>query len=289
MHMVLVDNALYIQLPQQERGQMGGKPWVKISADGDDPMSKMLGSMLTTVSDNVDVTKQIDQIKNAGTITKSAQENLDGQQVVHYWIDVDVQKLAALQKEELTKTALESLAKQGTKTLKYELWVRGDGLPAKFTTQMPVGAGQPVSVTVGFTDWGKPVSVQAPPADLVGEMPKMGGCFPVQTAKAGVPTGRPLCYVSGSTAGTGHPGRPRRSGPCTGPAKSVRWPVDRPIVAPTLRPPACQVVRTSGGATCLHARPASPRASAAAPGRRHRRHRRPFRLVRRDRPRPRRR
>jgi len=175
MHMVLVDNALYIQLPQQERGQMGGKPWVKISADGDDPMSKMLGSMLTTVSDNVDVTKQIDQIKNAGTITKSAQENLDGQQVVHYWIDVDVQKLAALQKEELTKTALESLAKQGTKTLKYELWVRGDGLPAKFTTQMPVGAGQPVSVTVGFTDWGKPVSVQAPPADQVGEMPKMGG------------------------------------------------------------------------------------------------------------------
>jgi hypothetical protein len=175
MRMVLIDNVLYIQLPEQARGQMGGKPWVKISADGDDPMSKMLGSMLTTVSDNVDVTKQIQQIKDAGTITKSAQENLDGQQVVHYWIDVDVQKLAALQKDDLTKTALESLAKQGTKTLKYELWVRGDGLPAKFSTQMPVGSGQPVAVTVGFTDWGKPVTVQAPPADQVGEMPKMGG------------------------------------------------------------------------------------------------------------------
>lgn len=175
MRMVLIDNTLYMQLPEQERAQMGGKAWVKISADGDDPISKMLGSMLKTVSDNVDVTKQIDQIKNAGTITKSAQETVDGQQVVHYWIDVDVQKLAASQTEELTKTALESLAKQGTKTLKYELWVRGDGLPAKFTTQMPVGTGQPVSVTVGFTDWGKPVSVQAPPADQVGEMPKMGG------------------------------------------------------------------------------------------------------------------
>ena len=175
MHMVLVDNVLYIQLPESERSQMGGKPWVKISANGDDPVSKMLGSMLSTVSDNVDVTKQIEQIKNAGTITKSAQENLDGQQVVHYWIDVDVQKLAAQQTNEVMKSALESLAKQGTKTLKYEMWVRGDGLPAKFTTQMPVGAGQPVAVTVGFTDWGKPVSVQAPPADQVGEMPKIGG------------------------------------------------------------------------------------------------------------------
>jgi hypothetical protein len=175
MHMVLVENTLYIQLPEQERAQMGGKPWVKISADGDDPMSKMLGSMLKTVSDNVDVTKQIQQIKDAGTITKSQQETLDGQQVVHYWIDVDVQKLASLQQDELTKSALESLAKQGTKTLKYELWVRGDGLPAKFATQMPVGSGQPVSVTVGFSDWGQPVNVQAPPADQVGEMPKLGG------------------------------------------------------------------------------------------------------------------
>lgn len=175
MRMVLVDNTLYLQMPEQERAQMGGKQWVKISADGDDPMSKMLGSALTSVSDSVDVTKQVQQIKDAGTITKSQQETVDGQQTVHYWIDVDVQKLASLQQEELTKTALEALAKQGTKTLKYELWVRGDGLPAKIATQAPVGTGQPVTVTVGFSDWGKPVTVQAPPADQVGEMPKMGG------------------------------------------------------------------------------------------------------------------
>jgi hypothetical protein len=32
-----------------------------------------------------------------------------------------------------------------------------------------------VTVTVGFADWGQPVNVQAPPADQVGEMPKLGG------------------------------------------------------------------------------------------------------------------
>lgn len=175
MHMVLIDNALYIQLPEQERAQMGGKPWVKISADGDDPISKMLGGALKSMSDSVDVVKQVQQFKDAGTITKSQQEALGGQQVVHYWIDVDVEKLAALQQDPTTKSAMEALAKQGTKTLKYELWVQSDGLPAKIATQMPVGAGQPVTVTVGFTDWGKPVNVQAPPADQVGEMPKMGG------------------------------------------------------------------------------------------------------------------
>jgi len=122
-----------------------------------------------------DLIKQVEQIKDAGTITKSQQETLDGQQVVHYWIDVDVEKLAAQQTDAMMKSAMESLAKQGTKTLKYELWVRGDGLPAKFATQAPVGAGKPVTVTVGFSDWGQPVNVQAPPADQVGEMPKMGG------------------------------------------------------------------------------------------------------------------
>lgn len=175
IHVTLVDNALYLQLPEKERAEMGGKPWVKISADGDDPMSKILGPAIKSMTDSTDVVKQVQQLKDAGTITKSQTESLDGQQVVHYWIDVDVAKLASVQKEELTKAGLEALQKQGVKKLSEELWVRGDGLPAKMATDVPSGQGQSGKITMTFTDWGKPVTVTAPPADQVGELPKLGG------------------------------------------------------------------------------------------------------------------
>ncbi|TCO65709.1 hypothetical protein [Actinocrispum wychmicini] len=176
MEMRIVDKALYMKLPANLAGQAGmsaDKPWVKISADGTDPLSKTLGPMIENMSSNFDVSKQMEQIKAAGQITKSAKETLDGQETTHYWITVDMAKAAqSLPDPEMRKLAEQAAGTAGMKTINEEFWVNADNLPVQVVVATPIAQGQSANVTVKYTDWGQPVDVQAPPASQVGEMPR---------------------------------------------------------------------------------------------------------------------
>jgi hypothetical protein len=176
MEMVIVDKAFYMKLPASLAGQGGfsaDKPWIKISADGTDPMSKALGPMLEQMGQNFDVTKQMQQLKDAGEITKTAKETLDGQETTHYWIKIDMLKaIAATQTDpQLKKAAEDAATKSGNTTAEMEMWVTTDNLPAQIKMNM-AAQGQTVSMTAKYTDWGKPVEITAPPADQVGTFPK---------------------------------------------------------------------------------------------------------------------
>lgn len=176
MRIMLVDEALYLQLAEAQRTQLGmDKPWVKIDANGTDPVSKLLGSMIKPLSESADVTKQIEKIRQAGTITKTESVELNGQQTVHYTIDVSIEKMMAQSNDELTKAGLEALQKQGVQNIKQELWVDSEQLPVKMVSEVPTGQGDPGKVTMNFSKWGEKVDIAAPPADQVGSMPKLGG------------------------------------------------------------------------------------------------------------------
>src|ERR1700716_2442899 len=74
MDMVFVNKVLYLKVPESQRAKMGStKPWIKISADGTDPMSKALGPILNKAAADNDPSKTLDKISKAGTITKSEQ------------------------------------------------------------------------------------------------------------------------------------------------------------------------------------------------------------------------
>lgn len=171
MEMVLVDKVLYMKLPA---GLTGGtapsKPWVKISSAGDDPISKQMGSMLDTIDDSFDVGKQMEQLKTAGTITKQTKETLAGEETTHYWITLDMAKMAESDDPNVKKAA-EEAAKGGIGKMDMELWANSDNLPVQITTKVPAG-GTTVSMTMTYKDWGKPVQITAPPADQVGAMPR---------------------------------------------------------------------------------------------------------------------
>jgi hypothetical protein len=171
MEMILIDEVLYMKLPAgMAGGAVGGKPWVKISKDGDDPISKQMGTMLDSIDDSFDVGKQMEQLKTAGTITKQDKETLNGEQTTHYSITLDMDKMAQSSDPNVKKAA-EDATMGGLKTMDMELWANTDNLPVQITTKMAV-AGQSVSMKMNYTDWGKPVSITAPPADQVGEMPR---------------------------------------------------------------------------------------------------------------------
>jgi hypothetical protein len=172
--LLYVDKTMYIQLPEQYRAQMtSGKPWGKLAADSD--LAKTMGAAQAQQNDPSQI---LQQIQEGGTITRSEQTMLDGLQVTHYWIDVDVAKsIDKLKAAGLPEAQLNEVATK-VKTIPVELWLDGDLLPVQFTEDMSgllTAAGAPASmqnmkVTMKYTDWGTPVDVQAPPADQVGEL-----------------------------------------------------------------------------------------------------------------------
>jgi hypothetical protein len=55
-----------------------------------------------------------------------------------------------------------AMVTQGVKTLNYSIWVDDDTLPRKFSTVVPTKQGD-VTASGTYRDWGKPVSIKAPP------------------------------------------------------------------------------------------------------------------------------
>lgn len=177
MQMVLVGGTFYMELPSSLSGALGssGKPWVKFDLSGSNPLAQALGSE-ANLADQADPTQLLNQISAAGTIKSVTHETLNGQPVTHYSITVDVQKMA----ESMTgadQSEKQALSQLGISTMPFNIWVNSDNLPVKITTSVAFadptsGQSQQVQVQVAYTDWGKPVTITAPPA---GEVTTLGG------------------------------------------------------------------------------------------------------------------
>jgi hypothetical protein len=185
MDMVFVNKVMYLKLPESQRAQMGSdKPWIKVSADGTDPLSKALGPMLNKATADNDPSQTLDKISKAGTITKSEQVQLDGQPTSHYTIDLDFSKLidefAGLMgaASEQVKSQLQGKDLH----VPVELWLNSDQLPVQIVMDMSkvmsaLGAGAQGNgmMTFKYTDWGSPVDIQAPAADQVADIAAIAG------------------------------------------------------------------------------------------------------------------
>jgi hypothetical protein len=175
--MRIVGKVLYLKLPAQAAAQAveGGKPWAKVPEDSE--AGKAIGASMDQAAQG-DPTQILEQVQQAGTITRSEQTTLDGQQVSHYWVNIDLAKAAdSLKNVQLPQEALDQLKNSGT-VIPMELWLDADQLPVQITQDLsPVmkAAGAPAeaqnaTMTLKYTDWGAPVDVAAPPADQVGEL-----------------------------------------------------------------------------------------------------------------------
>ncbi|MQA10088.1 MAG: hypothetical protein GEU98_16340 [Pseudonocardiaceae bacterium] len=180
MEMRFVDQTIYIKMPQGTPGANPAKPWMKITPGGNDPMSKMLGDMGQMAEQN-DPSKMLEQIEKSGTITKSEETQLAGAKTTHYWIKLDLAKLAGQAPAGMSKQSLEQMRKAGVDSLPMQLWMNQDNLPVKVEMDMTAmiaqaakQAGQQApqgkaQMSMRYTDWGAKVAVEAPPTSQVGE------------------------------------------------------------------------------------------------------------------------
>jgi hypothetical protein len=186
--MRMVDKVMYIKLPADQQKQMGtDKSWAKISADGTDPVSQAMGSALSQSAEQSDPSKILDQVSKAGRIISSDQTQLNGEQVNHYKVELDIAKALDQFTGQIPAAAREQVnEKLKGKDLKIpaELWLDKDNLPVQVTMDqgpMMQALGAPAGdakFTMKYSDWGTQVDVTAPPADQVvdlGELMKKAG------------------------------------------------------------------------------------------------------------------
>jgi hypothetical protein len=174
MSMVLLDSVLYIKMPAGQE-LTPGKAWIKIDSSSNSEMAKALGSITDQMSKNADPRATLEEFEKSGTITDTKEEQIDGQDVTHYTITVDVRKMADNQEDPTLKTALDEAIKGGMKDFPVNVYLNDDDLPVRVALEMPTpdGTGKTTTVKtqIDYTNWGEPVEITAPPADQIAELP----------------------------------------------------------------------------------------------------------------------
>ena len=145
----------------------GGKFWKLDPSDSDGPLGDM-GSML----DQVDPMGTLEKLEPAiDTVTYAGDDDVDGQSLDHYELTIDPADLA--KSMDLPDAAKSQLPGKIT----YDIWLDDEHRLSKMHMDLPV-AGTDSSIDVTASDWGKDVTIEAPPADEVTEMPDLGSMMP---------------------------------------------------------------------------------------------------------------
>lgn len=158
LEMVLVDNVMYMKMPQT-----GDK---YVSFDLDDPDSPF-GTMM---ADSMDPSKQLEVLQEGiEGVTFAGEEDVDGESMERYSAVVDPGAvLEGMQGTEGQQDVPESMMPQ---ELAYDLWFDDEGRMRRMTSDM----GALGSIEMTLDDWGTEVDIQAPPADQVTTMEDMMG------------------------------------------------------------------------------------------------------------------
>ncbi|HYF71820.1 MAG TPA: LppX_LprAFG lipoprotein [Nocardioides sp.] len=155
-----VDGIFYMSL-----GQMtDGKFWKLDPSDSSSPLGD-LGSML----DGLDPRATMERVEPAiDTVTYDGEEDVDGRTLDRYELTVDTAALA-----EAMDAPAAAMA-QLPDTVSYDLWLDEEHRMAQTTMELPI-QGSTAVVEMSMDDWGKDVSIEAPAADQITELPDMLG------------------------------------------------------------------------------------------------------------------
>lgn len=169
---ILRGDIVYVKLDALKSLVGATKPWIKLDL-------KQLGS-----SSGVDVdqllgqAQQIDLKTSVGLLTASKDvkavgtEQVGGVDSTHYSgtfpVAEAVKQLPAEIQSKLKGAQLSSVS-----DMKFDAWIDAQGLPRKIELNGAAGSGSGTfKATILFKSFNEPVSIDAPPADQVGEIPK---------------------------------------------------------------------------------------------------------------------
>ncbi|MFI0454221.1 hypothetical protein [Actinomadura sp. 6N118] len=167
---IFTGDALYAKVPQLARFVANGKPWVKIDVN---KLGQSAGFDVKSLIDQVQKVSPAEQTKmftGSKDVRRVGQESVDGVKTTHYSGTVTVQD-ALNRLDAQTRQKVQNWFPKGapTEKINFDLWTDKDGLPRKLESKGGTGKDSG-TVTVLYSDYGKKVSVNPPPADQTGEL-----------------------------------------------------------------------------------------------------------------------
>lgn len=160
VEMRLVDEVLYVRGAEEAEP---GKPWGRLDLAGGSPMASAFGSAAVTM-ENADPRRSLREVAGIGELSATGPAQVDGAQVTRYAIDVDLAAFA-----ELRGASAEEVAELSSGTLTYAVFLDSDDLPRRISIELPTPTA---NYAIDYTGWGEPVTVEAPPAAQVAELPE---------------------------------------------------------------------------------------------------------------------
>ncbi|QNP64736.1 hypothetical protein [Streptomyces genisteinicus] len=184
MRMLMVDNVMYMDMGAEAAKDMDGKRWMKMDIgaiaeqSGDKELQKQMTGGLENM--NQDPSQQLAVLLDSPNLKHVGSEKVGGVDTDHYKGSLTVAEmidangsLDVLSDEE-RKSFLEGVEKAGIEGYDIEVWVDGDGYPAKMNVGMdsPEGA---VTIVSEYSDYGAKATVQTPPAGETVDLMEMLG------------------------------------------------------------------------------------------------------------------
>ncbi|HYN94883.1 MAG TPA: hypothetical protein VES42_13625 [Pilimelia sp.] len=151
----MIGSVFYVQIAAKDRASMDGKSWLKM-----DVAKAGAGANLTRQFDDIDPVRQVKTLLASGTFTVVGEETVGGVQTVHYTTTQPVSTYLRQVDAKLRTSVQKELAKAGVKTVKTDVWIDEKYQPRRVRSV----AGSFSDMTVDYGDYGKPVSINAPPA-----------------------------------------------------------------------------------------------------------------------------
>jgi hypothetical protein len=156
--MRMIGTDTFVELAEKDRATFKGKSWMRMDMGGD---GKTGVDRANQVQD-INPPAQLKSFVEGGTVTVVGQEDVGGAQTVRFTSTIPLSRYLE-QTNEKDRAAVEKQMKEKNVTeFKTDLWVDADYLLRRTRTEH---AGS--ENTVEYTEYGKPVTVNPPPADQV--------------------------------------------------------------------------------------------------------------------------
>lgn len=169
----MIDSVAYVEIPEAEHELTDGKRWMKMDFSAAAEMG------IDEQMRDADPVQQVKTLLELEGVTVVGEETVDGVPTVHYSVTATAQEHLALLEEQskldsadLANTA-DQMAEFGVTEIKTELWIDERYWPRRARVTM----GEMGVMTVDYTDYNEPVTIETPPAaettdfaDLFGDL-----------------------------------------------------------------------------------------------------------------------
>jgi len=157
--MRIVGTAIFAKLPASAGGSTA-KPWTRLDPNSSNATLKQLAQSLTSAASSSSVSNYGKFAQVATSAKDLGPGSVAGTSAEHYRLVIDPAKLAQVD------ASVGALAEAGISTIPVDLWLDSENRPVQFLMNLSV-QGQSVSTKVAMSNFDKPVTITAPPADQI--------------------------------------------------------------------------------------------------------------------------